>query len=1785
MRYNAGSPIPASVVQAEPNQLERAGINLLTGTADLGGRLLRLVGDPGGAGTAAKEGVQEIQGAMNPGGIAQQAWDNLVRQTPEIAATLAPGAAARAAVLKALPEAATAADAAGAAAQAGSQSATHLPDTYDQSRAAGMSPLGAAANAAGSVAIDTVTAPIANTIAHHITGSFGLQQLLRLPDQTVQEVARQTFAQLAAQTGSKVAQGVASGAIQGVIQSIPQQLREKLTTNPDLTYGEAMQQILASAGAGAVQGGVAEGVSAPIQARAQNDLADRTQALDALSARNPDRETASPDERTVAASIDQAAAAADPAPTEAQKEAGNYAKGHVRLRGMDISIENPAGSERTGVDRDGNPWSVTMPAHYGYVRGTEGADGDHVDVYIGPKPLSPTAYVVDQVDADTGDFDEHKAMLGFPDEASALQAYDAAFSDGRGPERRGAVTAMPIDEFKTWAASRAAQKPLAELPPKETSNATQEVGEGLARDQQEGPEPGDLRDQGQGGEADQASDVLRQAPEGAPLALPSRTRFQRGGFQERDTPAAAARRAAQEAPTERITKPAAGAPRSPAPPPGAEESHEETTPGAEAPQGREGQAHALDAPQSHEVRLSNGTTVRVSRQYDVPLGGGTSRDGRTVYLDPRLPVALRIRDGTLADVDRATAEHEMAEKPAMDAGKRYQDAHDENANPRENAYLRSQGIDPAEYNAALKPHLDRIQASGKNDNLPPDLEPKPYVDSGLEHLLQPEVLQHPGKQPVGKPSGPQRPPPPTPPRRGRAFPPKVNQPSPATPAKPAPAAPKVQGPVASALWGERSLVHNDIVPTARAAAEGLREAAHDIRATLAPQTAGKEASITAGALRQHGAELALRSDRIMAALGKARAYFQARTRDDALDFIDRMETGRQQETPELEAMAQSMRDILDSRVREIQQLGTGKLQHYIEDYFPHIWKDPEKAASVFQSAAAKRPLEGNKGFLKQRTIPTVREGLERGLELESENPVDLVALKAREMDKYLLGQRWLKEMKAKGLATFVRATDRAPEGYAKIDDKIGQVYGPPTITTTEHVEKNTYDALTKVLSDLGVSHERVNAIRQGVLGESYQGQSRIRSRANTPLSVIAHELGHQLDAKLGLGDLLKREAPDSELAAIADLHGTDPLTRGYFQTDVERTASVLEAWIGARDRMEASAPKTTELLGKFFDQHPELAPLKELQPSLQYEKLENQTPHGGLLKYGEYYMPEAAAQVANNYLSPGLRGKSGLFRGYMGMSNFLNQAQLGLSAFHLGFTSLDATTSKFAVGLMHLADGNLKEFGRAMAATPTAAFTNFLQGSKVLSEWYHPGSQGGDIAKIVDAIRAAGGRAKMDAFYQTTAADRMMEAFRKGNVLGGLLRLPGGAIDLAAKPIMDYLVPRQKLGVFADMARRELARLPPDADQDTVRAAMAKAWDSVDNRMGQLVYDNLFWHKAAKDLSMASVRSLGWNLGTIRELGGGMLETGKALGSAALLRKPEMTYRMSYIAALPIVTGILGATLNYLFTGKGPQELKDYFFPRTGDVDHDGHPMRVSLPSYMKDVYEYAHAPINTLASKLHPAIGAIGDMLHNRDFYGTEIRHPDDPIVKQALQLAEYAGKQLLPFGVRNAQQEGKEGVSTGKKVAGFFGVTKAPYWMEQSKAEQLAAQLVQDRMPQGTRTQEQADASQAKKDLVNQLRDPDPAVRAKAAQTLAGDVKSGAMSLAEAKALYERVGQTTLQHQVHALDVTDALKVFDAATEEEKHQIGLEVAKKILSSKTITASQRALLLKPLQPYVKAQK
>lgn len=228
----------------------------------------------------------------------------------------------------------------------------------------------------------------------------------------------------------------------------------------------------------------------------ERKVSNSTQKKQGNSEESSVQPTENKDAQSVQQSVEAASAQVNTEPTPAQAEAGNYKKGHVTIGDFDITIENPAGSVRKGVDADGKEWSNTMANTYGYIKGTEGVDGDHIDVFLHSDMdgwNGRKVYVVDQTNTD-GSFDEHKVMLGFNDKDEAMTAYLANYDKTWADTHPGLrISGTNIDDFDKWVqSSHRKTKPFAEystvskvvdeIPvkaePKQPASPTANIGEG-----------------------------------------------------------------------------------------------------------------------------------------------------------------------------------------------------------------------------------------------------------------------------------------------------------------------------------------------------------------------------------------------------------------------------------------------------------------------------------------------------------------------------------------------------------------------------------------------------------------------------------------------------------------------------------------------------------------------------------------------------------------------------------------------------------------------------------------------------------------------------------------------------------------------------------------------------------------------------------------------------------------------------------------------------------------------------------------------------------------------------------------------------------------------------------------------------------------------------------------------------------------------------------------------------------------------------------------------------------
>lgn len=432
----------------------------------------------------------------------------------------------------------------------------------------------------------------------------------------------------------------------------------------------------------------------------------------------------------------------------------------------------------------------------------------------------------------------------------------------------------------------------------------------------------------------------------------------------------------------------------------------------------------------------------------------------------------------------------------------------------------------------------------------------------------------------------------------------------------------------------------------------------------------------------------------------------------------------------------------------------------------------------------------------------------------------------------------------------------------------------------------------------------------------------------------------------------------------------------------------------------------------------------------------------GMVQTGRWFAEPGVARIFNNAISKGLGG-SPTFRAIRALNNSYNQMQLGLSAFHLTGTAINAGISDLSLGLQQLLGGEVGEAAKSIgrSAVPALSFARDL---------YHGRSfinalvSDDPVARTVleEKLNPAGGRLAVDQSYRNTAARNMVDAWSNGRYLRALGNAPLAVVQKIASPLMDYAIPRVKLGAFLDIADASRQKLPLDASPAQIQRAYEQAWDSIDNRFGQLVHDNLFWNRTAADLAQVGTRSVGWNLGTLREIGGAMVDA----------LRGKVTPRVLYSFSLPVYAGLIGAIYMYLHTGQMPSTVRDYYYPPNGLKDSKGRADRVALPTYMKDLFAYSDHPVTTLEHKASPLVSLAFDLGTNRDYFGDMIRNPDDSASRQWMQNGTYALRQFQPFSIQQASKTLEEG---GPLYAGeqFMGFVKAPAEMKMTEEQSDAA------------------------------------------------------------------------------------------------------------------------------------
>lgn len=713
-----------------------------------------------------------------------------------------------------------------------------------------------------------------------------------------------------------------------------------------------------------------------------------------------------------------------------------------------------------------------------------------------------------------------------------------------------------------------------------------------------------------------------------------------------------------------------------------------------------------------------------------------------------------------------------------------------------------------------------------------------------------------------------------------------------------------------------------------------------------------------------------------------------------LRTIDQWENGQRITDADARDFFNAMKAAFDERTAKIQALAPDAMQQLIDHYFPHIWEDSGKAMKWYQGFSAKKPLQGDRSFLKQRVHATIKDGMATGLKPVSTNPVDLAMLKLGQMDKFIAFHEFRQDLQQRGWLKTMQAGERVPVGYARVDDPAFQIAG-------------------------------------------------------------------------GL--------------------------QGY------------------------------------------------------------------------HAVPELIAKDINNYLSPSLY-RFGAWKALRTVQNVLMSSRLGLSMFHGGFTTMDNLVMHADVAGRRLINGDIPGGLATLLKAPLSIAWSPIEGGHLNKQWL--GLKPSDVhtAAIMDMLEQGGAHMKMSATDYNNAIPKLIKAVRQKSA-GGALKQTFPAIGEAISWVIHHkLVPNQKMAARVMLAKFELDRIAGALGKergdyagianalhpDALKQIGAHVVDLVDDRLGQMNYDNQFWNKTAREVAQAAIGAVGWQVGTLRTVTGGARDLAHLWSPEKLLSSLDkegninnadfgrVSGRLTYLVTLALLMGGLSAATQYLLTGEGPQEIKDYFFPKTGNKNDDGSDERLQWPSYWSDHYKLGTHPLQTAMHKVNPSIGMLMEALSNQDYYGTEIRNPDDAWYKQAAEVGEYLAKGFIPYSITGADKLRDAKTSTARQVANFFGVTKAPASVSRSPFQAFVADKAYDAIPKGARSQQQAAHTKA-------MHDAEAAVRR------GDDPDMTGLSEADRRNVDKAARQAIPAIRFRRLGIEDKLRAYELATPKERKDYGL--------------------------------
>ena len=597
---------------------------------------------------------------------------------------------------------------------------------------------------------------------------------------------------------------------------------------------------------------------------------------------------------------------------------------------------------------------------------------------------------------------------------------------------------------------------------------------------------------------------------------------------------------------------------------------------------------------------------------------------------------------------------------------------------------------------------------------------------------------------------------------------------------------------------------------------------------------------------------------------------------------------------------------------------------------------------------------------------------------------------------------------------------------------------------------------------------------------------------------------------------------------------------------------------------------------------------------------------GGMGAKGRWAIQKDVARVLNNHVSRDLVRESAAGRGLMWIKNVTTSMELSFSPFHAVAETLEVGASSIGLGLQKIVNGGMagdvsrmvdgvKDLAKGLligvpASTERAKlgtammdyiskedFKNTPEGKAFLKSFPN-------AASLMDDLFAGGAKLANSQDWKVGAAQSFTNALHQDNYIGAALRAVPALSESLMKPLFDHYIPRLKLGTWLKEYTNALVENEGSLRNGTItRSALARqVWQSVENRLGEMNYDNLFWNRTFKSGMQLMFRSVTWKSGSLGQYYNALVRQGKEFMDAARgippggnppgtpppkgfgpggifqgkPRAPRLMAEMGWLFGLALLTAAMATVMQKLLAGKDPESLTDLAFPQ---IDPKDPKVRVGIPSYIKDAVHLWHSPSGYITSSTSGWIGRMVELWNNHNFYGVQIRDHQDNAAKQALDMGKHVASTLLPFSVSGYRRLSQQEVSQTRRLLSFVGMNPAPNYMSQSKAESTAAEINKGRMGDVTVTQQQFERRMTKSGLVQQLRRGDRS-------HIQEDIRQGLIKPSDLKTIQKRALMTPLQAQINSMSIDQVKQVAKVATPQEMLQI-----RPILARKTANAAKKA--------------